>query len=81
MMHKTVFPSGKPIPANANIFELDECFPTEHGGLNLVPGLYKNVMILHIFSGRNDFRKFNFVRDHINNMLFAPDAAGFTKFI
>lgn len=73
MMHKTVFPSGKPIPANANIFELDECFPTEHGGLNLVPGLYKNVMILHIFSGRNDFRKFNFVRDHINNMFMSPE--------
>lgn len=75
IMHRTVYPSGSPIPENANICELGECFPLEPGGLNLVPGLYKNMMISRIFSGKNDFRKFDFVRDNIHNIFLSAENA------
>jgi len=73
IMHKTVYPSGSPIPENANIFEVDDCFPLEHGGLNIVPGFYKNVLISRIFSGKSDFRKFDFLRDHMNNIFMSKE--------
>ena len=69
MMHRIVFPTGKPIPENANIFELGECFPIEHGVLNLVPGLYKSALI----SNLSYFHKFDFLRNHINNMFMSPE--------
>jgi hypothetical protein len=75
IMHKTVYPSGKPIPENVNIFELDECFPLEHSGLNIVPGFYKNVLISRIFSGKSEFRKFDFLRDNINNIFISAESA------
>lgn len=74
-MHRTVYPSGKPIPANANIFEVDDCFPMEHGGLNIVPGFYKNMLISAIFSRRSNFRKFDFLRDNIHNIFISAENA------
>ena len=73
MMHKTVYPSSSPIPEDANHFELDEYFPLEHGGLNIAPGLYKNVIVSRFFSGKTAFRKFDFLRDHMNNIFMSKE--------